>query len=310
MSGKGGRSYADMARRVMGVEQPESSGGFSVRDILDALSPAAQQQTFFGYDPSQGAANNITRSLLGAYNAVKTQPAPYDPQEFWRRANAGEKQDPRAWDNAMAIAGMTSSPGAKRAPLDTPRAPQQAHQQAFDVDLYHGTTFDFPEFQTAARRKTYLTDDPKIANIYAAATQRHTGYGIEPNAGPNVIPLKASVKNPLEVSDLGPDGSSGWFSDNLYKALGKERPENAGQGAYRALFDEARERGHDFVIMRDYTDLGGTQSQYIPLDLTHVRSRFAKFDPAKKDSRELLAGLLGPAVAAGIFGSGNDDGVK
>ena len=117
MSGKGGRSYADMARRVMGVEQPESSGGFSVRDILDALSPAAQQQTFFGYDPSQGAANNITRSLLGAYNAVKTQPAPYDPQEFWRRANAGEKQDPRAWDNAMAVAGMMAGVGSKSADI-------------------------------------------------------------------------------------------------------------------------------------------------------------------------------------------------
>lgn len=268
------------------------------------------QDNLLGYDPSQNAANAMGKNLLGAYNAVKTQPAPYSPQEFWRRANAGEAQDPRYWDNALAIAGMTAPVGGKVLPMDEASRAARMAEQGFNTDLYHGTTFDFPEFKTATRRKTYLTDEPPIANIYAEATQRHTGFGIEPNAGPNVIPLKARIQNPLEVSDLGPDGSHGWFSDNLFKALGKERPEKGWPEAYRALFDEARDRGHDFIIMRDYTDLGGDQSQYIPLDLKHVRSRFAAFDPAKTNSRDLLAGLLGPAVVAKLLGPSNDDGVK
>lgn len=280
--------------------------GISNADLARAMT----NPNLLGVDTSMDAVGARQNALLGAYNAIKapSMKQPYSAQEFFRRASAGEQQDPRVWDSAFAVAGMTAPVGRKALPMDEASRTARMGEQGFNTDLYHGTTFDFPEFQTSPRRKTYLADAPAIANIYAGATNRHTSFGIEPNAGPNVIPLKARIQNPLEVSDIGPDGSHGWFTDNLFKALGKERPEKAGADAYRALFDEARSRGHDFVIMRNYTDLGGNQSQYIPLDLKHVRSRFAAFDPSKIESKDLLAGLLGPVIASRLFG--NDDGVK
>ena len=35
---------------------------------------------------------------------------------------------------------------------------------------------------------------------------------------------------------------------------------------------------------------------YVLFDPKNIRSRFAKFDPAKKDSRDLLAGIAGAAA--------------
>lgn len=174
MSGKGGRSYADMARRVMGAEQPESSGGFSVRGLLGALSSPAQQQTLLGYDPSQGAANNTTRSLLGAYNAVKTQPAPYDPQEFWRRANAGEKQDPRAWETAMAV-------GTMMAPI------KAYHGSPHSFDAFDSSKIGTGEGAQAYGHGLYFAESPGVAQTYRDALSRPAveinGTKIAPSSG-------------------------------------------------------------------------------------------------------------------------------
>jgi hypothetical protein len=121
------------------------------------------------------------------------------------------------------------------------------------------------------------------------------------NAGPNVMPLYAKAKKPLVVSDLGPDGSNGWNSDNLAAALGVENP-----GTGRGLYDEARRQGYDLIEVRDMSDLGPKrQTQFIPLHPSGVRSKFAAFDPSKMDSGNLLAALtamLGGGMAASQIG--------
>jgi len=163
-------------------------------------------------------------------------------------------------------------------------------------NLYHGTTNDFPEFGASDRRNVYATDQPRIADIYANAQGRHRGLR-EVNAGPNVIPLVQ--RGPmLTVSDVR-DGSAGWLTDNLADAL-QVAPE-------RNLFRKVGERGYSGVKVENMSDLGGTQSQYVFSDPSVLRSRFAAFDPAQRDSRNLLAsyaglGLLSPLLLSQMRG--------
>src|SRR4030095_8911340 len=185
----------------------------------------------------------------------------------------------------LARATPTEVPGNRTLDLSHAARMKRAAEQGFDVNrrLYHGTSSDFPEFRVG-RRQLYLTDDPQIADIYAM-TERG---GLTPNAGPNVIPVYAKAKKPLVISDLGPDGGNGWSSDNLAAVLGVDNP-----GTGTKLIDEARRQGYDLIEGRDMSDLGGRQSQFIPLQPSNVRSVHAKFDPRNRESANLLASLAG-----------------
>lgn len=168
---------------------------------------------------------------------------------------------------------------------------QRAKQMGFDTDktLYHGTGKDFTEFDPGTtgqgrKRNIYLTDNPEIADIYANSKN----YGLKGGGDPSIYPVYAKAEKPLVVSDKGPDGSFGWVSDNLAKALGVDQP---GPGKYASLYDEARRQGYDQVQIREMTDLGGPQTQYIPLEAKNIRSVNAMFDPSKADSPNLMFAL-------------------
>lgn len=177
----------------------------------------------------------------------------------------------------------------------------RAREQGYDVDrpLYHGTSNTFDEF-ASGRRNIYLTDKPEIADIYAFA--RHEDgqrkHGNPTNAGPNVMPVYAKSQKPLVISDKGPDGSHGWVSDNLAAALGVEN--KGGAGGYRGLYDEARKQGYDIVEIKDMLDLGGPQSQFIPLSPANIRSKFADFNPADSDKSGLLLSKSDNPLGTGI----------
>lgn len=193
-------------------------------------------------------------------------------------------------DPASQVMGVTAG-------LDMSKASRlaRAAEQGFDTsrELYHGTTNDFPSFKG---RTIYLTDKPEIADIYAEAEGRHKAL-LNRNAGPNVMPVYARAKKPLVVSDLGPDGTGGWSGDNMASKLGVENP---GTGTF--LHEEARRQGYDLIEIRDMSDLGGRQTQFIPLKPEYVRSRFAAFDPAKISHSDLLATLGGVTTAGSLMG--------
>ena len=213
-------------------------------------------------------------------------------------------------DPASQVMGLmgTGVPAGKaaNAALDMSHAArmQRAREQGFDTsqELYHGTTNEIKSFQNSKRANIYLTNDPAIASGYAENYGRHKALR-EINAGPNVLPLYAKARKRLVVSDLGPDGSNGWNSDNMAAALGVENP-----GTGMALYDEARRQGYDLVEIRDMIDLGPNpgqsvrQTQFIPLRAENVRSRFAAFDPSRIDHNDLLASLGGVAATGSLIG--------
>ena len=165
---------------------------------------------------------------------------------------------------------------------------QRAAAMKFDTDVYHGTTNDFNKF--AGRNPTYAAEEPRIADIYANATSRHMSLNRPVNAGPNIIPLKLGGKE-FSVSDLG-EGGGGWYSDNLAQALGIPRA--------RGAVNELPNYGIDRLKVTDMGDLGGIQTQHmIPSASDNIRSRFAAFDPFRRNAAVAAAmGVAAPDLLA------------
>ena len=67
-----------------------------------------------------------------------------------------------------------------------------------------------------------------------------------------------------------------------------------------------RNKNYDTIKLTDITDGGPTTTHYAIKDPTRIRSKFAAFDPARRDSADLLAGFAPyavPALGAGLLGT-------
>ena len=233
----------------------------------------------FPFDPRSMSAHNMVRGSLNTVANWLDKKPEIGPDTIapLGLAPMGMALTPR---NAVGAMGGKAASGL---PMDEAARLARARAAGFDTDrtLYHGTSNAFDEFGPG---DIYLTDKPKIANYYADARAEQAAAGhVDPaNAGPNVLPLYAKAKHPLVVSDKGPDGTHGWAKDNLEAALGMKASRRSD------LIEEARRRGYDMVELKDILDIGGPQSQFIPLDAKTVRSKFAAFDPALSDKAGLL----------------------
>lgn len=243
--------------------------GAATRGLLGADAPEdATPAEMEAYRNIANASMALAAGPVAATRAVKGAKTLKDAP----RAEAMET----ARQNAVKMLGLPESNTA----MDRAKAMGFVHDE-----LFHGTVNDFPAFKVSDRSSVYATDSPAIADIYANATGRHKGLR-EVNAGPNVMPLMYRGKL-LEVSDQGKTGG-GWLGDNLAAALGTEPRRN--------LVKEVPSKGYSGIKVKDMDDLGGRQSQYIFPDPAVLRSRFAAFDPARIDEKDLLASLAAMGI--------------
>jgi len=125
----------------------------------------------------------------------------------------------------------------------------------------------------------YSTNAPSLANNYALMK----GVG----EGENIVPLRLNLKNPVVID-----------------VAEKRRLSGLPVEERNAWFAEQQAKGHDgvkLVYPMSIDRAGGPQvEEYMVPNPNQNRSAFAAFDPAKKDSADLLASLL----AAGVFGAG------
>jgi hypothetical protein len=197
--------------------------------------------------------------------------------------------------------------------LPTDNTPaQRAKAMGFDTDVYHGSKQDFDKFK--GDQPVFAAEDPDIAGLYGNA----------------IYPLKLRGEV-LEVSDLGKDGASGRFSNNLAKELKIPRKELEDLRMPKPLFDDSSvlerleslfikkfgdpsfsdigeremvnklpKHGIDRLKVTDMSDMGGNQTQHmIPAGSDNIRSRFAAFDPFRKDAAIAAAmGVLAPDLLA------------
>lgn len=228
-----------------------------------------------------------------------TQGGSYTPKDVTDMAmNVGMMSAPVGY--ATAPKGSLTMGGSKPSsnlPMDDVSRMTRAKDMGFHTDLFHGTASDIQMFEPR-RRGLYLTDKPEIADIYAQSAGNSAVKNIRAevsNAGPNIMPIKLRG-DVLEISDLGPDMSHGWSSDNLASALGVKLEDFPVGSRMKDLNNLAKQKGYTAIKIKDMLDLGGQQSQWKLLDPSAVRSKFAVFDPAQKDNMNLLS--VNPVTSA------------
>jgi hypothetical protein len=114
-------------------------------------------------------------------------------------------------------------------------------------------------------RGQFFAEDPKVAKAYA-----HTGGSIHKYV--------AAPKNPAVIDLKG----KGYDSEHMHH-----------------IIEEARDRGHDLVVIRNILDIGSggrTQNQVVVTDPSIVRHPSAKFDPGSMHMSDVLAGILAGAA--------------
>jgi hypothetical protein len=217
-------------------------------------------------------------------------------------------------------------------PMDEASRMARKRDTGFSDDGYHGTGADIGSF----RGMTWMSDSPKLANDYAAMRGMEGGSGnimpltmrpgqaFEADSLPRTVTVGDMANELLEqanaagrkfdeprVSDLigrirdaarreesGPHYGRHDFWNNSEVMFGRD-----GAQSLRELFEEL---GFDSVRMTE----GGERTMGV-FNPSNVRSRFAAFDPAKRDSSDLLASMapigLGTVGALPLIGSEQRD---
>jgi hypothetical protein len=180
--------------------------------------------------------------------------------------------------------GMALPPGRiPRLPMDYASRMKRAKQMVFrtEMPLAHGTASDFSAFDLGEAGRTSQAApalmgvwteivrpgrEAKIAGQFAEMAAARTG------AEPRLMPLLHRAENPASLTLTG---------DEMNHEIA-------------ATLADAWDRGHDSLLLRNYTSPGGqTGDVLVVKDPAQLRSPTARSDPAKRNSRNLLAGTAG-----------------
>jgi len=173
---------------------------------------------------------------------------------------------------------------------------QRAQAMGFDMDVYHATKADIPAFDMGRVKERFpysfgihTTTLPSEASVYA----QKSAANLEPMAGANILPLKARPGHALNIETKMPSASME-ADINRYQIM-------------QELVD-AKKAGKPFdsvVIGRNRGD-EWDGANYITRNPENLRSRFAAFDPARRNEADVLGradpallGLLGLGVGSG-----------
>jgi len=142
-----------------------------------------------------------------------------------------------------------------------------------DKDEYEGDT---PSIQDLG---SWFSEDADVANYFSG----------DDMATSQVYPVKLKLENPKEYfsyEDLEDEFEN--FMNLQIKSGKSFTTDDVGSKGFR---DKLKSEGHDgILISRSTTDTGMPRQDYVVFDPKNIRSRFAKFDPTKADSRDILAG--------------------
>jgi hypothetical protein len=169
----------------------------------------------------------------------------------------------------------------------------------FDTEtpLYHGTGKAFagdfepskPAVMQALGEGVYATPDARFANEFAVGDQA----AVFPLLGRGPFVPRDTFKAKVDAIEASLPPAKGANPSERWTA-GLNRTEEA----HRLAREHFQSQGFTGVVG---AKTKGKASEVAIWDPKNIRSRFAKFDPANKDSSNLLAGL---PMQAGIAGAG------
>lgn len=174
----------------------------------------------------------------------------------------------------------------------------EKHQ--FNIDGFHGTgsTFDAFELKKGghgssgsreARIGFWFTNNPATASDFADWSSRGLPGG-------QVIPVKLRLNNPLilnsydDLKDLIDEHTK--FCRPGYMLHGRNIRMMFDKVDYDGLRNALKAKGYDGIMIKntlvDSPDQSTPIDQYVVFDPSQIRSRFAKFDPTKQNSANLM----------------------
>jgi len=221
--------------------------------------------------------------VAGTYDDGRDPPTP-DEQADWAGGTAlgmlGLSRLPGGISGSVGAAGSKLGQPS-RLPMDLSSRMARAQEMGFHLDepIFHGTDETFSQFQSepttgvgpATAPGVWSAFDPRLANQFAELRARQRGGAAQ------VYPLYYRADNPGSIN----------LAENPTRLAVIE--------ALRNAFDQ----GYDAVRLRNYITEWGPQEILTVRDANQLRSPFAAFDPAKKDSAKLLAS------GAGLLGAGS-----
>ena len=244
----------------------------SQRGIPDPLNPRATDIRAMQMGAKTGIITaDVLRNILGGGVVAAVGAGLMTPQE----AEA-------AGLSALLRMGYPESTAKKilsgELPMDTASRMQRASEQGFDTDQvqYHGTSSDFSEFtpSTVGNLGAGIYTTPDANNASSRAALIKFRKDLNPNAGPNVLPLLTRSENPLEVTG----------------------------NPLRVDTEHVRDQGFDSIVRRDSAT--GDVVETNNFNPQNVRSVNAAFDPDQRNSSNIMAGLGAAGVGAGLLASG------
>lgn len=210
------------------------------------------------------------------------------------------------------------SPGGKQAghigsqdlPMDEASRMQRARDMGFDTDntVYHATgnnvdAFSFGDPNAITLQGTHVgtADQAKDAITNKFALDRGIKDGV------NTMPLYVKNGNYLRLED-GMHWENGVLAQELADmGIDVKSSSFLGEEFYKSKEVQAaiKRHGYDGIVYQNLYEGDGVADSLIVFDPENLRSKFAKFDPAKKDSSNLLANFAGLAGtgAAGAYGT-------
>jgi len=245
----------------------------------------AQFKKYKPSSPEQEAmlVESVTLQILG-----KAERSPFPRQE--------------ALDTAQRNAALPVEEGGLGLPKDnTPE--MRAEAMGYKTPAYHGTTVweaedgrklgDIEAFNRLASTEI-VGRKPSIdqMGIWASDRPDASGAGMYSGSQGAIYPLMLRMENPKATSFEQMARTASNLSTN--KALGAgEVPRVSDVEPYR---QRLKEQGYDSLMLRakegsPYTEFAD-QTGYVLLEPSQVRSRFAAFDPKRRNEPDILAGVL------------------
>lgn len=209
--------------------------------------------------------------------------------------------------------------------LDNSHKARMARAEAdeFIPDLFHGTAEDIRAFDSAHGGKTtkaqsakdafWLVDNPETAAGYAdLAGENNVKNLLDEHMRAEVAgdwdranDLMRQAEELDQVLERGqnimPLRAKGRFME--YDAEGRWM-QDLDESELSKLVIQAKAEGYDGLKMLNFVDEAGygvnrPATHYAVFDPKNIRSKYADFDPAKRDSANLLASLTGAGVVGG-----------
>lgn len=207
------------------------------------------------------------------------------------------------------VLGSAVPPRLSDLPMDETSRMARADKM-FPIEAYHGTNKDFTEFgkrgsatgAESAKKAYWFSDDPTTAASYSEVAgisdvQKLMNESRRAEASKQWDKANDLMRQAEKMDELDGKGENiipARLGGNMKKVDMDGAKYDPDDHNLSDILEEAAGSGFDGVEFKNFSDEGGygvynPSTHYAVFDNKNIRSKHAKFDPARKDSASLLA---------------------